>query len=155
MPARANPTSAIVAGIASAAIKAEDRVDRHPMTAAGSDPDAGGLAVGALDLAHCGPSQTRPPGFSAPELGYRLPVISGLGWGICNEGWARAISGDRPIHVCGGDARDARYSDKPCRKGGAGRDTYTGCLAYGPGWTSVDDKGRRYTKIDCATRGPL
>lgn len=35
------------------------------------------------------------------------------------------------------------------------RDTYTGCRAYGPGGTSIDNKGRRYTKIDCVTKKPL
>jgi endonuclease YncB( thermonuclease family) len=28
-------------------------------------------------------------------------------------------------------------------------DEYTGCRAYGPNGTSIDDQGRRYTKIDC------
>jgi micrococcal nuclease len=32
---------------------------------------------------------------------------------------------------------------------GGGTDTYTGCRAYGPGGTSVDNQGRRYTKIPC------
>ena len=36
-----------------------------------------------------------------------------------------------------------------------GGDTYTGCRAYGPGGTSIDDKGRRYTKIDCTTKQPI
>ena len=31
-----------------------------------------------------------------------------------------------------------------------GIDTYTGCRAYGPGGTSIDNKGRRYTKISCS-----
>ena len=30
-----------------------------------------------------------------------------------------------------------------------GTDTYTGCRAYGPHGTSLDNKGRRYTKISC------
>ncbi|KQR17146.1 thermonuclease family protein [Cellulomonas sp. Leaf334] len=34
-------------------------------------------------------------------------------------------------------------------------DSYTGCRAYGSGGTSLDDKGRRYTKIDCTTKAPL
>jgi micrococcal nuclease len=36
-----------------------------------------------------------------------------------------------------------------------GSDGYTGCRAYGPNGTSVDDQGRRYTKIDCTTRQPI
>ncbi|MGY1728089.1 thermonuclease family protein [Geodermatophilus sp. SYSU D01062] len=36
-----------------------------------------------------------------------------------------------------------------------GSDGYTGCRAYGPHGTSVDDKGRRYTKIDCTTGLPI
>jgi endonuclease YncB( thermonuclease family) len=54
-------------------------------------------------------------------------------------------------------AWDARYPDKRCNgsSGGAGADTYTGCRAYGPDGTSVDDQGRRYTKIDCTTKKPL
>ncbi|RBY84305.1 thermonuclease family protein [Blastococcus sp. TF02A-26] len=36
-----------------------------------------------------------------------------------------------------------------------GSDNYTGCRAYGPNGTSVDDQGRRYTKIDCTTRLPI
>lgn len=32
---------------------------------------------------------------------------------------------------------------------------YTGCRAYGPRGTSKDEKGRRYTKIDCRTKRPL
>lgn len=31
-----------------------------------------------------------------------------------------------------------------------GYDGYTGCRAYGPGGTSIDEKGRRYTKISCS-----
>lgn len=53
---------------------------------------------------------------------------------------------------------DARYPDKKCKGSGSsasGPDTYTGCRAYGSGGTSVDDRGRRYTKIDCTTRRPL
>jgi endonuclease YncB( thermonuclease family) len=34
-------------------------------------------------------------------------------------------------------------------------DKYTGCRAYGSGGTSIDDKGRPYTKIDCATKLPI
>jgi micrococcal nuclease len=34
-------------------------------------------------------------------------------------------------------------------------DGYTGCRAYGAGGTSVDEKGRRYTKIDCTTKQPI
>ena len=54
-------------------------------------------------------------------------------------------------------AWDARYPDKRCNgsSGGAGADTYTGCRAYGPDGTNVDDQGRRYTKIDCTTKKPL
>jgi len=36
-----------------------------------------------------------------------------------------------------------------------GYDGYTGCRAYGKGGTSVDEKGRPYTKIDCTTKLPL
>ncbi|WP_394552025.1 thermonuclease family protein [Agromyces sp. MMS24-JH15] len=36
-----------------------------------------------------------------------------------------------------------------------GYDGYTGCRAYGSGGTSIDEKGRRYTKIDCTTKLPL
>jgi endonuclease YncB( thermonuclease family) len=53
---------------------------------------------------------------------------------------------------------DKRYRDKPCSSGGTGiggADTYSGCRAYGPNGTSVDDQGRRYTKIDCGTKQPL
>jgi endonuclease YncB( thermonuclease family) len=53
---------------------------------------------------------------------------------------------------------DARYPDKRCTgtsTGTGASDTYTGCRAYGPGGTSVDDQGRRYTKIDCTTKKPL
>lgn len=40
--------------------------------------------------------------------------------------------------------------------GGAGRyDGYTGCRAYGSGGTSIDEKGRRYTKINCTTKRPI
>jgi micrococcal nuclease len=39
---------------------------------------------------------------------------------------------------------------------GAGRyDGYTGCRAYGSGGTSIDEKGRRYTKINCTTKRPI
>jgi micrococcal nuclease len=38
---------------------------------------------------------------------------------------------------------------------GGGYDGYTGCRAYGPGGTSFDEQGRRYTKIDCDTRQPI
>jgi endonuclease YncB( thermonuclease family) len=55
---------------------------------------------------------------------------------------------------------DARYQDRPCAKGsssggGTSSGAYTGCRAYGPKGTSVDEKGRRYTKIDCRTKKPL
>ncbi|MGY1690391.1 thermonuclease family protein [Geodermatophilus sp. SYSU D01105] len=36
-----------------------------------------------------------------------------------------------------------------------GYDGYTGCRAYGPGGTSIDEKGRPYTKIDCTTKQPI
>jgi endonuclease YncB( thermonuclease family) len=55
-------------------------------------------------------------------------------------------------------AWDARYPDKRCTgtsSGTGASDTYTGCRAYGPDGTSVDDRGRRYTKIDCTTKKPL
>lgn len=39
--------------------------------------------------------------------------------------------------------------------GGGGYDGYTGCRAYGSGGTSVDEKGRPYTKIDCTTKQPI
>lgn len=55
-------------------------------------------------------------------------------------------------------AWDARYPDKRCTgtsSGTGASDTYTGCRAYGPDGTSVDDQGRRYTKIDCTTKKPL
>lgn len=32
---------------------------------------------------------------------------------------------------------------------------YTGCRAYGPAGTSVDSKGRPFTKIDCTTKLPI
>ncbi|MEJ5919336.1 thermonuclease family protein [Corynebacterium sp. H78] len=40
---------------------------------------------------------------------------------------------------------------------GGGVDTYTGCRAYGGGYTpnAVDDQGRPYTRIDCATKVPI
>lgn len=40
---------------------------------------------------------------------------------------------------------------------GGGGDTYTGCRAYGGNYafTSVDDEGRRYAKIDCATKAQI
>lgn len=34
-------------------------------------------------------------------------------------------------------------------------DSYTGCRAYGSGGTSIDNKGRPYTKIDCVTKLPI
>lgn len=38
-----------------------------------------------------------------------------------------------------------------------GRDTYTGCRAYGGNYalTSLDDKGRPYAKIDCTTKAQI
>ncbi|GAA3754276.1 hypothetical protein GCM10022240_03990 [Microbacterium kribbense] len=33
--------------------------------------------------------------------------------------------------------------------------TDTGCRAYGDKGTSIDSKGRRYTKIDCTTKLPI
>ncbi|WP_165164212.1 thermonuclease family protein [Corynebacterium qintianiae] len=44
----------------------------------------------------------------------------------------------------------------PARSGGGG-DTYTGCRAYGGNYafTSVDGKGLRYAKIDCATKAQI
>lgn len=36
-----------------------------------------------------------------------------------------------------------------------GKDGYTGCRAYGSGGTSIDAKGRPYTKIDCVTKLPI
>lgn len=55
-------------------------------------------------------------------------------------------------------AWDARYPDKRCSgssSGAGASDTYTGCRAYGPDGTSVDEQGRRYTKIDCTTKKSL
>ncbi|BDZ55321.1 thermonuclease family protein [Agromyces marinus] len=57
-------------------------------------------------------------------------------------------------------AADAdQQSDSGAASGGSGStggyDGYTGCRAYGPGGTSVDEQGRRYTKIDCTTKLPL
>ncbi|GAA1061823.1 hypothetical protein GCM10009573_32510 [Agromyces bracchium] len=57
-------------------------------------------------------------------------------------------------------AADAdQQSDSGAAGGGSGStggyDGYTGCRAYGPGGTSVDEQGRRYTKIDCTTKLPL
>jgi micrococcal nuclease len=34
-------------------------------------------------------------------------------------------------------------------------DKYTGCRAYGSGGSSIDEKGRPYTKIDCVTKLPI
>lgn len=39
--------------------------------------------------------------------------------------------------------------------GGGRYDGYTGCRAYGSGGTSFDEKGRRYTKINCTTKRPI
>lgn len=39
--------------------------------------------------------------------------------------------------------------------GSGGSDGYTGCRAYGKGGTSIDAKGRPYTKIDCTTKLPI
>lgn len=39
--------------------------------------------------------------------------------------------------------------------GSGGADTYTGCRAYGSGGSSVDDRGRPYTRIDCVTKQPI
>jgi micrococcal nuclease len=57
------------------------------------------------------------------------------------------------------DERDRRAADDApagsesgdgdASSSGGGADPYTGCRAYGPGGTSVDDQGRRYTKIPC------
>lgn len=55
-------------------------------------------------------------------------------------------------------AWDARYPDKRCTGTSSANgttDTHTGCRAYGPDGTSVDDQGRRYTRIDCTTKEPL
>jgi len=55
-------------------------------------------------------------------------------------------------------AWDVRYPDTRCSgtsSGAGASDTYTGCRAYGPDGTSVDDQGRRYTTIDCTTKKPL
>ncbi|EEI17004.1 hypothetical protein HMPREF0298_1133, partial [Corynebacterium lipophiloflavum DSM 44291] len=45
----------------------------------------------------------------------------------------------------------------PALHSGGGGDTYTGCRAYGGNYafTSVDDEGRRYAKIDCATKAQI
>lgn len=58
------------------------------------------------------------------------------------------------------EAADAeQQSDSGASTGGSGStggyDGYTGCRAYGPGGTSIDEQGRRYTKIDCTTKLPL
>lgn len=39
--------------------------------------------------------------------------------------------------------------------GSSGYDGYTGCRAYGSGGTSIDEKGRRYTKINCTSKRPI
>lgn len=43
---------------------------------------------------------------------------------------------------------------EPRATSGGGTDTYTGCRAYGGNYSlnNVDDNGRRYAKIDCATK---
>ena len=50
-------------------------------------------------------------------------------------------------------AERPREASKPAapapRAPSSGPDTYTGCRAYGPTGTSIDNKGRRYTKIPC------
>ncbi|WP_456786209.1 thermonuclease family protein [Cellulomonas sp. P5_C5] len=51
-------------------------------------------------------------------------------------------------------AAPAEPAAPPASSGGGG-DTYTGCRAYGPSGTSIDNKGRPYTKIDCVTKVPL
>lgn len=45
----------------------------------------------------------------------------------------------------------------PVPQTGGGSDNYTGCRAYGGNYafTSVDDKGRRYAKIDCTTKAQI
>lgn len=43
----------------------------------------------------------------------------------------------------------------PAPSPGPAGDTYTGCRAYGSGGTSIDNKGRPYTKIDCVTKLPI
>lgn len=47
------------------------------------------------------------------------------------------------------------HRDYRCSGSAPSGDAYTGCRAYGPTGTSIDDLGRRYTKIDCATKQPL
>lgn len=51
----------------------------------------------------------------------------------------------------GSGAGSAAQAPAPAPAG----DTYTGCRAYGSGGTSIDNKGRPYTKIDCVTRLPI
>ncbi len=53
---------------------------------------------------------------------------------------------------------DRKNADYKCTRSAtptSPTDTYTGCRAYGPNGTSVDDQGRRYTKINCTTKQPL
>jgi micrococcal nuclease len=45
--------------------------------------------------------------------------------------------------------------DSAGRSGSGGGDKYTGCRAYGSDGTSVDEKGRPYTKIDCTSKRPI
>ncbi|MGY1665925.1 thermonuclease family protein [Geodermatophilus sp. SYSU D00696] len=58
-----------------------------------------------------------------------------------------------PSSGSGGGAPAPAPQPAPAPTGGS--DGYTGCRAYGPHGTSLDDQGRRYTKIDCVTRLPI
>lgn len=71
----------------------------------------------------------------------RQPALPKRGAGTTNRQDHRSSPAQRP------PARHAKQPRKSSSHGG--NHGYTGCRAYGPHGTSIDEKGRRFTKIDC------
>ncbi|MGY1702701.1 thermonuclease family protein [Geodermatophilus sp. SYSU D00766] len=95
-------------------------------------------------------SSSRPPSSGSSSGGSRSTTPpSGSGSG----GGTPAPAPDPAPAPAPAPAPEPAPAPAPAPTGGS--DGYTGCRAYGPNGTSIDDQGRRYTKIDCVTRLPI
>ena len=54
-----------------------------------------------------------------------------------------------------GSSSSSSGSSGSTSSGSGGYEGYTGCRAYGSGGTSIDEQGRRYSKINCTTKRPI
>jgi hypothetical protein len=125
----------------------EPQLERQERDALPEAYDRGVLTVGSLPAE----GQSLRIGQLITVIVREQPTVSvpgSAGATSATEGEGSAASGSGSTSVGSG-------SGSGSGTGSGGVDQYTGCRAYGPNGTSVDDQGRRYTKIDCTTKQPI